>query len=250
MSDIKLPVVLKREPLVEAVCEIRMQAGVPLADILPGILFDKLKPKPKITRLPASNIPFPMRAQDSSLHYAPIQRLDVDGYVIAIGDRNILISCPRPYPKWSKFKENILKIVNLVSCMEIAPSVERFSLKYVNIIEGLNLSEQISKIDMDLRIGSFKINNDNINLTITNTYEFIIHILTIATGAEVTIPRQGKVRGVMVGIDSICEIDPVPFSKFAHDWESKLEKLRNSNKVQFFNCLKPETIDEMGPIYE
>ncbi|WP_157886581.1 TIGR04255 family protein [Acetobacter ascendens] len=250
MLDKKLPVMLEREPLVEAVCEIRMQPGVALSDILPGILFHELTPKPVITRLPAANIPSPMRAQDPSLHYAATQRLDVDGYVIAIGDRNIIISCGRrPYPKWSGFKEKILYIVGLVSGMEIAPEVERFSLKYVNIIQSSTLSEQISKIDMDLRIGSLEVNNENINLTITNIQESVAHILTIATGAEGAVPGGRMVRGVLVGIDSICDIKPVPFNEFSNSWESELEKLHNVNKDRFFNCLKQQTIEEMGPTY-
>ena len=42
MPVTELPKILEREPLVDALCELRMEASAPLADILPGILFHKL----------------------------------------------------------------------------------------------------------------------------------------------------------------------------------------------------------------
>ena len=37
---------------------------------------------------------------------------------------------------------------------------------------------------------------------------------------------------------------------FAHGLRPKLETLRQSNKVHFFDCLKQEAIHEMEPVYE
>ena len=56
MQD-KLPKALEREPLVDAVFEVRIKGTQPLGDILPGFLMAQLKPKPKMMRLPAADIP-------------------------------------------------------------------------------------------------------------------------------------------------------------------------------------------------
>ncbi len=55
---------------------------------------------------------------------------------------------------------------------------------------------------------------------------------------------------MVVDIDSIRNIQPTPFNEFAVGLEPELETLRQSNKIHFFGCLKQETIDEMGPVYE
>src|SRR5690606_24858904 len=96
----KLPKILEREPLVDAVFEVRLKEAPSLADILPGFLFHELSPKPVLQRLPAAEIPQPLRAHDPNLQFAPILRLEWDQYFIAIGERNFVVSCKLPYPKW------------------------------------------------------------------------------------------------------------------------------------------------------
>ena len=60
----KLPVILEREPLVDAVFEVRLGGDPHMSDLLPGVLFGQLDPKPTIQRLPAAEIPQPIRASD------------------------------------------------------------------------------------------------------------------------------------------------------------------------------------------
>lgn len=250
MTVTELPKILEREPLVDALCELRMEASAPLADILPGILFHKLNPKPTIKRLPAAEIPQPMRANDPTLHFSPTQRLEWGNYVIAVGDRNVIISCKLPYPKWPNFKSKILEVVALIADVGVAGNVERFSVKYVNLIEARSLAEQIAKIDLTLRIGALEVNDDHLDMKVHHIEGDTIHILTVITGANARMPDGRESFGVVVDIDSIRDIQPIPFAEFSDGLEDQLETLRQSNKVHFFGCLRQETVDEMGPIYE
>ena len=93
----KLPKVLEHEPLVDAIFEVRLNGTAPLVDILPGFLFHELDPKPTVKRLPAAEIPQPMRANDPNLQFAPLSRLEWGKYFISVGNRNIVISCKLPY---------------------------------------------------------------------------------------------------------------------------------------------------------
>lgn len=250
MPVTKLPKTLEREPLVDALFEVRMEASAPLADILPGILFHKLNPKPSIKRLPAAEIPQPMRASDPLLRFAPTQRLEWGEYLISVGDRNVIISCKLPYPKWPNFKKNILDILNLITEIGVAGRVERFSIKYVNLIEAPTLATQIAKIDLAIRIGNLEVNADHIDMKVHRVEGDTIHILTVVTGATGRMPDGRETMGVVVDIDSIRNIQPISFDVFASGLEPELEKLRQSNKVRFFGCLRQETVDELGPIYE
>jgi hypothetical protein len=53
-----------------------------------------------------------------------------------------------------------------------------------------------------------------------------------------------------VDVDSIRNIHPTAFDAFASGLDPDLETLRQSNKARFFGCLRQDTIDEMGPVYE
>ena len=250
MPVTKLPKTLEHEPLMDALFEVRMEASQALADILPGILFHKLSPAPSLTRLPAAEIPRPMRESDPALLYVPTQRLDWGKYVIAVGDRCVSISCKLPYPKWPSFKAKILEAITLISEIGIAGKVERFSVKYVNLIEAPTIEDQIAKIDFELRIGVLEIDNERIELKVHHVEESFVHILTIVTGARAKVADEPEKFGVVVDIDSICDTPSIPFDKFAVDLEPKLETLRQSNKMRFFGCLKQTTVDDMRPVYE
>ena len=244
-----LPKILEHEPFVNALFEVRLDGSVPHADILPGFLFHQLDPKPTIIRLPAAEFPQPVRTNDPNLRYAPIQRLEWGNYVIAVGDQTIVISCKLPYPKWPNFRSKILETTAMIADAGVVGKVERFSVKYVNLIRGDSLAGQIVKIDMAIRIGSLEVQDDHISMQVHHVEDDTLHILTVITDAHGRMPDGSEAHGVVIDIDSIRNIQPVGFKDFAAGLEPELEKLRQSNKIKFFGCLKQETIDQMGPIY-
>ena len=81
----KLPKTLDREPLVDAVFEVRLGGDPHMSDLLPGVLFSLLDPKPTIQRLPAAEIPQPFRASDPNLVFAPVIQLDWREFAISFG---------------------------------------------------------------------------------------------------------------------------------------------------------------------
>ncbi len=246
----KLPKILEREPLVDAVFEVRLKETPSLADILPGFLFHELDPKPVLQRLPAAEIPQPLRASDPNLQFAPILRLEWDQYFIAIGERNFVVSCKLPYPKWPNFKKTILDITQRIAKVGIAGTVERYSVKYVNLIQGSTLAEQTSKIRMAITLGPVQVSDDHINLQVHRNDGDIVHILSVISGAEGNLPGGKRVYGAVVDIDSIRNVNAPNFEAFAANLEPGLEELRQANKVMFFGCLTDATIEELGPVYE
>ena len=246
----KLPLKLEREPLVDALFEVRL-GPTSLADILPGFLFHELPaPKPQITRLPAAEFPQPMRASDPVLQFAPILRMDWGGYIISVGDRNVIISCKLPYPKWANFKATILDLTARIGKVGAPGKVERYSLKYVNLIQAPSLAEQIAKIKMSITLGEVEVKGDHTSLQVHRHEDGIIHILSVVIGAEGQMPDGNKATGAVVDVDSIRNVDVADFATFAASLEPGLEQLRQANKRKFFTCLTQATIDEMGPVYE
>lgn len=245
----KLPESLEREPLVDALFEVRLRDVSPIADILPGILFQAYSPQPKITRLPVAELPRDMRARDPNLQYAPVVRIELEKYLVSVGDRSVLINCKLPYPKWKEFKPAILDIVAKIAKLGVAGNVERYSLKYVNLIQAPTIAEQVARINMSIRLGDVEVSNDHANIQVHHRENEIIHILSAAIGAQGNLADGQSIFGTIVDIDSIREFDPVDFATFEKTLEPGLQDLRQANKQKFFACLTQAAIDEMGPIY-
>ena len=246
----KLPTTLKREPLVEAVFEVRLVDSSSLAEILPGILFQALDSKPRIERLPVAEIPKPIRDSDPNLLYAPTLRLELERYFIALGDRNIVIACKLPYPKWPQFKQTILDITQRIAKAGVTGKIARYSVKYANLIQAPTLAEQVGKIKMSVALGPVQVESDNLNMQVHRIEGDITHILSVVIGAQATLPEGKQVNGALVSIDSIRAVETLEFAAFADGLEPGLEELRQANKAKFFNCLKDTTIAEMEPTYE
>lgn len=246
----RLPKILEVEPLVDAVFEVRLDGAPPLADILPGFLLHELGRGTKVTRLPAADIPRPLRADNPDLQFAPIQRLEWENYFIAFGDSSIVISCKLPYPKWDKFKAAILDITGRISKLELGGRVARYSVKYVNLIQAPTLADQVQKIRMDIKLGDVRVNDDHMSLQVHRKEGDILHILSVVIGAQGQMPDGSRVFGALVDVDSIRVIELMDFGKFAAALEPGLEELRQSNKAKFFGCLTDATINEMRPVYE
>ena len=97
----KLPLKLGKEPLIEALFEMRFKATAPVSNILPGLLFTKFKGEKKIEKLPAAQLPEELRKVDPSLHYAPLLRIYWDRFMILTSDRSSGLACKMPYPGWN-----------------------------------------------------------------------------------------------------------------------------------------------------
>lgn len=244
-----LPKSLEHEPLVDAVFEVRLNGAPQLADILPGFLLHDLGSGTKVLRLPAAELPYPLRKEDANLRFAPIQRVETNGYSILIGDRHILVSCKLPYPKWPSFKANILDVMSRISKLVFPGSIERYSVKYVNLIQAPTLQEQVSKIAIKAKLGDLEIREEFFNFQVHRKEGDLIHILSIVTGAEGKLNGQ-DVFGVLVDVDSIKNVNLPNFQDFADSLKDSIEDLKQSNKEKFFGCLTQKTIQEMGPTYE
>lgn len=244
-----LPKALEREPLVDAVFEVRLSSmPFSLADILPGFLLHNLGPGTNVSRLPAAEIPYPMRKEDINLQFAPIQRVEADTFSILVGDRNVIVSCKLPYPKWPKFKPLILDAMARIAEVGLPGTIERYSIKYVNLIQAPTYQEQLAKIDINIQLGNLEISGEHFTLQVQCMEDSVIHILSIATGASGQITGK-EMSGVLIDIDSIRNVDIPDIQTFANNLEVDLENLRQSNKEKFFGCLTKDAINEMGPTY-
>lgn len=246
----RLPIRLEREPLVDATFELRFTGVDHISDILPGFLFHEFKGQATLSRLPAADIPKPMRSVDPNLRFAPTQKLDWGNFVISIGDQNVLVNCKLPYPKWQNFKIAILDVINRIKKLNMAGPVDRYSLKYVNLIETSSQDVRAAGIRVDIKLGDVQVGDDQFSLQVRRNENDVVHILSVLTNAQVVLPEGKLLNGTVIDIDSIRQLPSPQFNDFVDSLEIGVESLRQANKAKFFTCLTDQAIAEMGPVYE
>lgn len=244
-----LPVKLRTEPLVDAIFEIRFEANVPASDVLPGYLYSNLDGEKSLQRLVPANLPQAIRDSEPNLKYAPMVRVVWNDYAISIGDRGVTIACKMPYPGWDEFKKVISLLLDEVEKSGVVKEVERFSVKYINILKAAGIEDQISLIRSDINIGGHNVSKDPFQLRLEKRAGEVINIITIATSAKASLRNGGSIEGIVLDIDTIFSFD-VNRVDFLSGILEKIDAVRLENKKTFFACLKEETINSLGPIYE
>jgi uncharacterized protein (TIGR04255 family) len=241
---------LERDTIVEATFEMRFQStNAALSDLLPGILFAEFKGRfPRALRLPASELPRQLQQTDPELKYAPRQGLANDTFHVLMGDAVLQISNRRPYIGWTEFKPTILSILAVLERENLIKDVERFSLKYTNVIEAkdiLDIKEQNSYIRLKGELGRHDLTS---LLTIVRTEvqtKGYLNIVEIAPTTRIRTSKDVQVGGLMVSVDTIHNNPP----SFFGNRDSLLDAAHDMEKEIYFDILTEETIERHGPIY-
>lgn len=243
----KIPKRLKKEPLLEALWEIRFSSNKgTVVEILPGMIYQAFHGDfQKIERLPAANLPSQILQQDVNLRYVPTVKLEGSPYTIQIGEHVVSISCPRPYAGWEQFKSKILDLSEKLKQTALITQPERFSLKYIDIIPA-TAQPSLEPLDIKIQLGTRSIDRNQVQLRTEIIEEYLINVIQIVTGAHASTPTGEQFEGILCDIDTIYQGKD---GDFWEDFSNNLDKAHDSNKRQFFYLLKNDTIKRLEPEY-
>lgn len=255
MAAHQLPVKLKKEPLADAIFEIRFASAIPGSNIIPGALASRLQTDDlRFERLPASDIPSRVRDMDPILRAQPLMRMHWrESFFILIGDTTLSLACKIPYPGWRGehgFRAHILQLIEHVTEGSLIQSIERYSLKYTGVIDGKDLAEQIGRFEVDLRLGDFRLKAEPFSIRVEIRDRELLHVVQLAAPATVTLSDGTTRTGTLVDIDGICEHKNSDLKQFSQELPDKIERLHTRDKERFFNLLTPETLAYLEPIYD
>ncbi len=145
----KIPKRLKRNPIIDAVAEVRFTSSLP-SDAIIGLVYENIKDEfgqPK--SLPILQLPAVLREKDPNLRYQAGYRFDKPGNVLLVGPRNIALSTT-PYTDWAAATPLLSELLTKFDQIKLFQSVERIGLRYVNFFEKLNIFEHITlSIEID-----------------------------------------------------------------------------------------------------
>lgn len=248
MNDYMIPKRLRKEPLIEAVCELRFKSDKDsISDLLPGLIFQKLGDRfPKVEKLPASNFPPVVLKNDPNLRYIPTIKLTGgEPYSIMIGEHVFSLSCTRPYIGWDKFLSMIMELLAILKQTSLITHPERISLKYIDILlatEGFTLDA----LNLELKMGGNRITTAPVQLRTELNAEELTNIIQIGSPAQVALNTGQLFDGILIDIDTISRTMPSDFWLNPKDF---LDRAHAISKSMFFDLLKPETIKCLEPEY-
>ena len=246
-----LPVKLNREPLVEAVCQLRVAGKVALNTFFPGLLLAKHPADvSEIQQLPMAMIPEQLRATQPEMAFAPLVQLRFKGVLVLIGERSITVSNPAPYLGWAGLKPLITEVFTVLLESKLVPSVERYSLKYTNVLRANETPDSLGALDWSLGIGHLHLNKQATTLRTETLTDGLVTIITLSGGVAVQAEGKAPVQGSMIDIDTICQPKPQEAEAFAASMSTELDRVRRANKEAFFECLTEEAIHALDPVYE
>lgn len=245
-----LPKRLKQEPLIDAIFEVRFSSNVPASMVVPGLLFNALEGNKTLDSLPISQLPKHVRDADPSLKFAPISRIDWKQFLVSVGDHSLSVSCKYPYVGWEKFKPAIITVMNALNSSRIIGTVERYAMKYIDMIPASSNQQKVSMINLKLQIAGHDLEKEPYQLRIEIPKDGYIHAVQIVSEAKATLHTGKEMEGLIVDIDSISLQDSISMESLLSDFSEKLDKLHVSNKAMFFDCIAPETLQLLEPVYE
>ena len=246
----RLPTKLGKEPLIDAIFELRFSSSAPASVVFPGFLFNELSGDKKIEQLPIAQLPKPVRDADPNLRFAPLSRLDWGNYFVNIGDYSVSVSCKYPYPGWAYFRAAITRTMEVLAKTKIVERIERYSMKYVDLIPATDDQHKISLLNFDVSIAGHKLEKEPFQLRIEVPRVGFTHAVQLVSSAQATLHNGKVMEGMIVDVDTFADQGGVPIQAVLDGFDEKLDLIHAANKEMFFDCLTPEAIESLEPNYE
>jgi uncharacterized protein (TIGR04255 family) len=246
-----IPKRLKKEPLIEAIwqAQIEPKEGLPVGDLLPGILYSALKldyPNLQLHRLPAADIPAPVLQIDPNLRFTAKYRIEEPGspFLFQVGDRIVTMNCRKPYAGWSAFKERILKLLDLIERSGLVPVPGRHSLRYIDLLT-LHTPPDLKALQAQFQMGQWSLQNRPLQMRVELADEGCNHVVQIATPAEANLP-EGKLQGSVIDLETFSNSVPSSWQ----DIRVQIDQIHDRSKLVFYQqLLTAEAIALMEPEY-
>lgn len=247
----QVPKRLNKEPLIEAIWQAQFEPmeGLPVGDLLPGILYSTLKadyPNLQLHRLPTADIPSPVAHFDPNLRLAAKYRMEEPGspFLFQVGDRIVTMNCRKPYAGWPSFKERILKLLSVIESSGLVPAPMRHSLRYIDLLM-LDPAPDLRALQVQLQIGQWNLRNRPLQMRVEVADEDCSHVVQIATPAEANLP-EGRLQGSVIDLETFPRSMPSSWQ----DVRGQIDRIHDRSKAVFYQqLLTAEAIALMDPEY-
>lgn len=245
-----LPIKLKKEPLIDAVFELRFSSATAASVVLPGYLYEKLSGNRTIEQLPIAQLPKPIREADPNLRFAPLSRISWGQFFINLGDFSISVSCKYPYPGWLAFRSAIINVINILAGSGFVESVDRYSMKYVDMIPSTDDKHRVSMLNFSVSIAGHTLEKEPFQLRIEIPRDGLVNAVHVISSAQAVLNTGVTMDGMIVDVDTFAAQGGISMQSLIDGFQEKLNSIHATNKAMFFDCLTQQTILSLEPVYE
>ncbi|MDI9313122.1 MAG: TIGR04255 family protein [Hydrotalea sp.] len=266
MKEIKMaqhPKRLKILPLVDAVFEIRFRHPFKAYQAIVGTIYNNVDSEYKNKEIINTNesvLPKPVRDSQPQFEYAMLNIISLDGIFIGVGEKALNLVAKYPYPGWDVFKQKIFKVLDILQEGTDDTSINRFSLKYIDVIDNsrlINPSNHLDSLKIQLNILEQNYQKDIFHFIITTKDEknhAISTILNLSAPAEVKINGEATyeaTNGIRIDIDVIKNVEEDltirSLLTTIKNQDSVLDEMHIKVKNLFFNILDAKVIKNHDP---
>lgn len=243
-----MPVRLGKRPIVDAVFELRVRSQLPLSSILPGLIYTSLKAD-SIEQLPAMQIPKQVRDMQPDLAFTPLFRISWGQHWVFVGDSVLSVSSKLPYSGWENFKAAITGFLDVVCNGGYVSSIERCSMKYVDLLQVGDEIDRFDIFDLELSVGGKRPGKEGYQVRIEFSDSGIHHVLQVVSQAHLDLIGVGLVEGAIFDADLVMQLKSEVPSVFLENIDSRLEQLHAAAKGIFFSSLTEQGLAWLEPEY-
>lgn len=243
------PVRLGKDPIVDAVAEIRFKsAHSGVADLMQGLLYGSLRSEyPQTQSLAAAQLPRAVRDLDPALANVPLYEMGGDGGRILGADRSVGVAVGAPYPGWGIFKKRALKAFMAVLETGLVSEVERVSVKYINLLPAPPRANLQELIQAQIQVGLSAVSRNPLHLRTEFPIGPTTVILSLTTNATAQRNGQDVGHGLVVDIDVVFN---GPLERDVATLGDALEQAHTVEKDFFYDLITAETLQSCEPIYD
>ena len=123
-------------------------------------------------------------------------------------------------------------------------------MKYIDIFPTTEYQEKFSMLNSSVTLAGHTLMNESFQLRIEIPKDGLIHAVMLASSAQVALHTGEAKEGLIVDVDTMAMQNSISIGELWDDFPSKLDYMHLANKTMFFDCLTPEAIQTLGPIYE
>ena len=238
----RTPAKLNPDAIAEAICEVRFECeeSKSLPELVVGKLaaFRNWEQFAKI-RLPISDIPAPIRAQDPNLRNQPSLELrQAQNLRLAkIGPNVLSYHRLAPYPGWDDFKNEIEETIKFLFASFNDFECTRIGFRYVNLFTDKHGVSGVGELNYSVNVAGEPLSGpQNLNYNRSQSEDHIVQV-RIASPEFVSGPDLTEVRAV-VDLDVFT---PGQFETHNADTAVRwIEEAHNFEKEEFFRLFTEE----------
>jgi len=173
-------------------------------------------------------------------------RLGVPEAHVSVADGAVRLRVGAPYLGWASHRERIDALLDALEREKLAGTVERISLKFVNLLEDLP-PRQLDALRVELRVNGDPVPEFGLQLRMELSDERFVRIIEIQPGAmEGPVVAPGDAGGLLLSLE--CRRD-IAGGDFWSQRADLLENLQFESRALFFRLVTRATIEKFGPIY-